>query len=1250
MKSYTILKPFLLLFFVLFCNDLLAQSTLQDAWQAFFTNNRANARTLFTGAADQQGSKGEALLGLSLLAQMDKPSTEAFDYFKKFYAQSKDPQPYIFALWTTPSINESFGKKSADQLAFLRLLTQQKDYDGTITAMAYSMLGNHYQSIKKPLLADKEFANVGSLDNWAITGEFQNISTSGFDKSYETLTHPDDNATFKNKNGVNFAWHTVPYIRHDKWFDFTYYTDADDAIEFAQSFIRSDSEQEVQLRVGVSGSLKVWVNDQLILSEADERNNDIDTYIRSIKLHAGNNRILVQVGESYAGRSNFLLRLTNKNGHALSNITSSAKYQPYTKEDKYGSKASELYAIEYFKQQINKNPDDYLSQLMLAQAYLLIDKTFEARNIIDPLLKKYPGSTFLNSMLIDLFEKTKNRTGEETIKETIKMADPESLLALFLKYNELVEQKDYTKAGEIINKIEQQYPFRDEYVIGARLDLADNNNNQSDVIKLADQAYAKYPENRNFAKYKFLIETNLKKDAAKGIDILKKYVDNNDNYAMAEDLAGAYFNIGKAAAGFKVYTDEIVLAPIGVGMYSTLGELYYKQQLYNKAEEQFLSCLTIAPTVGSYYKWLAKIYEATQQKAKAIQFYQKGLELDPTDYESIRALRKLQGKNEVFTYFKQPDIESLVKNAPKVADYPDDNYAILDQDIQRVVYENGGSEDKRFVLIKVFNQKGIEALKEYTVDVENEQSYNIELAEVIKANGTKVPAEKSQNNLVFTNLEIGDIINIRYKTENYYKGSLASHFGDSFYFSRGCPSINLTYSLLINKQKPFSYKFSGTSIAPEKKSVDEFDLYIWKAANVKSIKAEDKMPAFDDVANILYLTSIPDWKFISNWYNDIATAKARTNYEVKAVINDIFKEQNNLSDMQKVEKIYKYITGTISYSSVSFRQSGIVPQNPADVINTRIGDCKDVSTLFVAMCKEAGIKAQLVLVKTRRYGLNTMVLPNIDFNHCIAKVHLNNQDYYIELTAKYLPFRSIYRQSVNSSILDIGNGNGVSQINYLDPANRNPNNINRVSNVTFRDNDILISQNTYETAAMAGILRTFYTDLSPADRVKKTKEGFSSIYPDNEINELTFKGMDNPMTDTVFLNLKYEIRNTVKQIAGLSIFSLPWSDKFSASIFQITSPRYTGIDVSQLFSVDNETETITIDLPAKKTIIEPPLPVNLASDIMDYTITPTVKNNKLTLTRTIRLKKDFIPAEKVPEFNSFLKKVIEADNKEFAMK
>lgn len=1228
-----------------------AQSGLSKAWQAFFENKRADARALFTDASKQPATAEEALLGLSLLAHVDRSADESFDYFKKFCALSKNPQPYIYALWTTSSVNASYGKKSPAQTAFLRDIIAHKDYDGMLAAMSYSMLGSSFETAKKFDLADKEYKNIGSIDSWSIIGEFENISTSGFDKSYETVDHPEAGYMFTNKHGVKNTWFEIPYLRHDKWIDFTYYCNAYNSISFAQSFVNSATDVEAQLRIGVSGSVKVWVNDQQILSEADERNNDLDSYIQTIKLHKGYNRILVQIGESYAERSNFMVRLTDAQGQPLSGLTAMAKPQPYTKETAFASKRVEPFAIEYFTEQLKKEPADLLAQMLLAEAYLRADKTFDARRLIEGMRKTYPSSTYLNTMLLQIFNKDNNRTGAETIQEAIKTDDPESTVAMIMKYNELLKQKDYDKAAELINKLEAQQPDQEEFVYEAKMNIAGYNKKQDEVVKLTEEAFKKYPDNKNFMQIKYLIELNLHKNVQKSIEILKNYVENHNDYGMAKGLAEAYFAAGKASDGLKVYQEEIKLDPIGVGIYAGLGQQYYKQQMYDKAAECYLNCIKIFPTSSTYYTSLGKIYEASNQNEKAITAYQKGLEFEPNDYATIKSLRKLQNKKDVFTYFEEPDVAAMISTAPKSSDYPDDNSLILDEEVQKVVYQNGGSEERHYEVVKILTQKGIENWKEYSIGYDNWQDLLVETAEVIKANGNKVPAERNDNNLVFTNLEVGDVISLKYKVENYYKGKLSTHFWDSFYFSHGSPYVKSKYSLLISKDKKFTYKFTGTPIAPQKKDAGEFDQYTWENSKQQALTYEDKMPPLADIANILYITSIPDWKFISGWYNDLASAKARTNYEVKEVIKDILGDKPNLSPTKKVELIYNYITTNISYSSVSFRQSGLIPQNPSNVLSTRIGDCKDVSTLFVTMCKEAGIKAQLVLVKTRDNGLNTMPLPNIDFNHCIAKVNLDKQDYYVELTSQYLPFQATYNSSLNSTTLDIGEGDTASNIKYLNPANRKANNINRVVNITFRDKDMIIKERAYKTAALAGDMREVYRELSQKDRLKKVKTSLSSQYPDNEITTLGFDNLEpKGNRDTVYSHMDYELRNTAKSIAGMSIFSLPWTDKIAAADLQVVSPRYSGIDLDQMFALDSETESITLNLPADKKIVEPFQPVSLSNDVLDYSITSKMAGTKLVLTRTLKLKKDFIPAEKVPEFNDMFKKMVDADNREIAMK
>jgi len=1242
MKNYATL-----LLLILLSLGLKAQNSVNTAWESFFKNDRKTARASFIELAKNPETAKESYLALSLMSEFDQSGDQSFEYFKKFFDLSDNPEPYLLAMWRSYALSYSSSVESQKHLDFYNALLKKK-FDGTVYALANSSIGGYYEAKKKYDLADKAYAQIGSLDNWLITGEFENISTSGFDKTYDVLNKPEADATFVGKKSQKFGWRKVPFTKHSKWFDFEYYSNYSNSVIFAQNFVKAPADVTAQLRIGVSGSVKVWVNDQLVITQADERNNDLDSYISTVKLNAGYNRVLVQIGESYANRSNFLVRLTDENGKVLDGITSTNDPQVYTKETAFKPANVKLPSITFFENQIAKNPESYLNKILLAKLYLRNDNAFEARKILEKLKDKFQESTLLNNLYIELFDKEQNRTGAETLQETIKTADPESPYALSLIYNDFINQQDFNNAELVMKKLDAIYG-ENENILGKKIQLAGKRNNQEDIIALVDKAFVQFPNSSSVVWLKYLCEKEIRKNSS-AINYLKKYVEEHDSYEMSKYLAKAYFDKNQVQEGLAVYQKEIANDPISVGIYVDLANQYYALQQYDKAEKLYLQCLEIAPNYSTYFESLGKIYEMEKQKDKSIKAYQRSLQLRPNNYSAIQALRKIEDKKDVFDYFEQADVKALVAKAPKLADYPDDHMVILNEEVQKVVYENGGSEEKHFYVSKVLTQKGLESLKEYNIPYYSSQDYNIEIAEVIKANGTKVPAEQNGSQVIFTNLEVGDVINLRYKIQNFNDGSLATHFWDSFYFTHGVSYVNTKFSLLVHRDKQFKYKFSQKAIEPIKTQQDEFDLYVWKADNQKALIYEDKMPPMDDVTNILYLSSIPDWAFVADWYNNIATAKARSSYEIQTVINDIFKDKGNLDELAKIKLIYKYITSNISYSSVSFRQSGIVPQNPATVINTRIGDCKDVSTLFVTMCKEAGINAELALVKTRDNGQNTMLLPNIDFNHCIAKAIINGKSYYVELTSNTLPFGTFYNGSLNEQILEINNK--TSAITTLNPTQRPKNVLNYTTSIILKGNDMQIKETNFSTGAVASNTRSEYNDLSNKDQIKKLKENLATVFPENDVYVLKFTNLS-PITatsDTLKAYTEYALMKTCKPVAGMSVFALPWSMSASANQLQVTQPRLFGIDLTQMFLTENCIEEITMQLPEGKKLVEALKPINISNDYVDYSLTSKMVGSKIVFTRKMTLKKDYVPADKAQDFKDAYIKVVDADEQQLAVK
>lgn len=1241
------MKLRLLTLSLLLSSSVFAQN-LNMGWELFFKNNRAAAREFFAKAALKPASADEANVALFMLAGMDRSNAEAFSYITKLYSTSKNPQPYILALWSDAP-NYSGKLKSTAQLDLYKKLAARKDLDGSLLAMANSLIGGHYEDQKQYAEADKYYHQIGEIENWLITGEYENISTSGFDKSYdEVMNHPEPGYTFTGKKNRKFTWRTVPYLRHDRWFDFTYYNTYENALQFAQTFVNSPAETQAQLRIGVSGSVKVWVNDQLVLSESEERNNDLDSYIAAVKLNQGYNRILVQIGESYAGRSNFLLRLTDSHGNPLNSLTTSAVPQPYQKETTFVPSLIKSTGFQYFENALKLQPGSYLHQLLLAKTNLRYGNVFDARLILEPLSKRFPQSTYLNLLMIDLFAKTGNRTGIETLKEEIKRHDPECTLALELLYSEHYSQNDLVNAKAIVEKLEK-IDGESEDVIIKKINLLSKEKKQPELIELVERVYPNFSTSPDIVNLKYIIESQVRKNP-QAISVFHKYVAEKEDYKGAKYIANIHLEKGETDAGLAIYKKELENDPIGYSIYTDLAAVYYKLQQYDEAEKLYTKVLEIDPNNAYVYSQLGTLYNSNKQQDKSIQAYEKSLQINPNNYDVIQSLRTLQGKKLVFDYFDKPDVTAIISKAPSKTDYPDDHVIVLNNEVQKVVYENGGSEEKHFYTVKVLTQTGLENFKEYTVSYDVDQQYNIEVAEVIKTSGTKVPAETNGNEIVFTNLEIGDVINLRYKLEDYHLGAMSSHFWDSFYFSDGLPHVNIKYSLLIHRAKAFKHVFSQQEIQPAKVSKDEFDLYTWQKIGQESLRYEDKMPPMDDVTNMLYLSSIPDWKFIADWYNNIASAKARGSYEIKKVVKELFAGKENLDPLAKVKMIYNYITTHIAYSSVSFRQSGIVPQNPATVINTRIGDCKDVATLFVTMCKEAGITASLALANTRDQGQKTLMLPSIEFNHCIAKATISNKDYWVELTSGTLPFNTFSTTFLGSNILEInGAASGITQF-Y--PNLRGHNTLKYKTEVKLENADMNIKETNWNTGSMTSYVRNIYGDLSPSEQLKKMKEQISSVFPENEVYQLKFSNLkaDRFDADTLYAESAYKLINVSKPVAGMSIFSIPWSDKTYATGLQVVAPRKFGIDLTQLFGVDESVQEVTLEIPTGKNMVQPFKAITLSNDFIDFKLEGTQAGNKLLLKRMFSLKKDYVPLDKIDAFKAFYKEMAEADDQQLAMK
>ncbi|MEO8167793.1 MAG: hypothetical protein ABI623_06070, partial [bacterium] len=269
---------------------------VKSAWRALEGKGQVEAESKFKEAIALDKSNTRAYIGLSLLYDMQDRKNEAWNTFRNVLTIEKNYYPYISAQWLFTWDEKIRTAKNTGIIDLLEKLSNGADPDGILKAQASEQLGTYFLNRGDLPVARGWFSKMNAITTWMVCGPFDNISASGFEKSFPPEREFDTTKTYEGKNGIPATWFQPAAMRLDRWVDFTRYFAFQQAAFYANNFLYSPRKQQVQIRIGTSGSLKAFLNDEEIIQYFDENNNDLDTYIVETELQQGWNRLLIKCG------------------------------------------------------------------------------------------------------------------------------------------------------------------------------------------------------------------------------------------------------------------------------------------------------------------------------------------------------------------------------------------------------------------------------------------------------------------------------------------------------------------------------------------------------------------------------------------------------------------------------------------------------------------------------------------------------------------------------------------------------------------------------------------------------------------------------------------------------------------------------------------------------------------------------------------------------------------------------------------
>lgn len=192
-------------------------------------------------------------------------------------------------------------------------------------------------------------------------------------------------------------------------------------------------------------------------------------------------------------------------------------------------------------------------------------------------------------------------------------------------------------------------------------------------------------------------------------------------------------------------------------------------------------------------------------------------------------------------------------------------------------------------------------------------------------------------------------------------------------------------------------------------------VYHWQASQPRPLAGLDKpalhklleAEASDGLGKLydIQWTNFHDWAEVGSWYRSMEGTRIQPDDEIKARVKELIADKK--TEEEKVQVLYNFVGPQVRYIGVAFGIGRYQPHEASEVLRNQYGDCKDKSTLLIAMLAAAGVKADAALI-----GAGVRFNPDVPspsaFNHCITLVHLADKTVWLDTTAEVAPYGFLF--------------------------------------------------------------------------------------------------------------------------------------------------------------------------------------------------------------------------------------------------
>jgi hypothetical protein len=423
--------------------------------------------------------------------------------------------------------------------------------------------------------------------------------------------------------------------------------------------------------------------------------------------------------------------------------------------------------------------------------------------------------------------------------------------------------------------------------------------------------------------------------------------------------------------------------------------------------------------------------------------------------------------------------------------------------------------------------------------------------------------------------------------------------------------------------------------APVETREQDYRVLTWDLRDVPGIEADAWTPPPHDFAPWIDVSTMPDWGPVEQHYRKELALAPAAGPAVKKLARELTEEAPSPRD--KTLAVYKYASRGMRYGRHPSEFDVPTIRDPHQMLEDLRGDCKDKSSLMVALLGELGIESQVVVLLTSQNG-RTPLLPGRRFDHAIVRATVEGQEMWFDPAACVFSYGSLPQndQGVKALVLDGGSTHFVDV--PLDPADRQTTE-RHCRGTLSAAGDYHLTAEIRVDGDRGAMIRAALADRNDDHRRRTIEQSVADERPGATVEEIELINIDD-LALPIQYRYQLHLPQWARAVKDLLLFRIPWAEPMEASGPISAKTRELPL---QLPNVMRHVETHTIELPTGFTGYGLPISVRKACAGANYELSIECLAAQLVCRRVMETRSGIVPAEEFSAFKAFWEAGVRAD-------